>query len=54
METHNFPDMVKVQRFYLTYMGEVRLWYESLRPLVMDWQGLQDQVRQQCSKIGNT
>ena len=39
METHNCPDMVKVQRFCLTLTGKVRLWYESLRPIVIDWQG---------------
>ena len=54
METHNFPEVVKVQRFCLTLTGEVRLWYESLRPIVVNWQGLQDQFRQQYSKIGNT
>ena len=31
METQNFPQVVKVQRFWLTLTGEVRLWYESLR-----------------------
>ena len=54
MKTHNFPEEVKVQRFCLTLIGEVRLWYESLRPIVIDWQGLQDSFRQQYSKIGNT
>ena len=54
METHNFPENVKVQRFCLTLTGEVGLWYESLRPIVIDWQGLQDQLRQEYSKIGNT
>ena len=44
---HIFPKDVKVQRFCLTLTGEVRLWYESLRPEVIDWQGLQDQFRQQ-------
>ena len=53
METHNFPEEVKVQRFCLT-LTEVRLCYESLRPIVIDWQGLQDQFRHQYSKIGNT
>ena len=41
METHNFPDEAKVQRFCLTLTGEARLWYESLKPIVVDWQGLQ-------------
>ena len=54
METHNFPEAVKVQRFCLTLIGRVRLWYEPLRPIEVDWQGLQDQSRQQYSKIGNT
>ena len=35
-------------------LGEARLWYESLRPINVDWQGLQNQFRQQYSKIGNT
>ena len=54
METHNFPEVVKVQRFCLTLIGEVRLWYESLRPIAVDLQCLQHQFRQQYSKIGNT
>ena len=54
MEMHNFPGVVKVQRFCLNLTGEARLWYESLRPIVVNWQGLQDQFRQQYSKIGNT
>ena len=27
MDTHEFPDQVKVQRFCLTLVGEARLWY---------------------------
>ena len=57
METHNFPDETKVQRLQrlcLTLTEEARLWYESLKPIVVDWQGLQDQFRQQYSKFGNT
>ena len=42
METHNFPDDTKVKRFCLTLIGEARLWYESLRPIEMDWNALQD------------
>ena len=38
METHNFPQETKVQRFCLTLNGEARLWYESLRPIEIDWQ----------------
>ena len=54
MDTRQFQEGVKVQRFCLTLVGEDRLWYESLRPINMDWQGLQNQFRQQYSKIGNT
>ena len=54
MEIHNFPDVAKVQRFCLTLTGEGRQWYESLKPIVVDWQGLRDQFRQQYSKLGNT
>ena len=44
----------KVQRFCLKLLGEVRLWYQSLEPTNVDWQGLQNLFRQQYSKIGNT
>ena len=54
MDTHNFQDQVKVQRFCLTLVGEARLWYELLRPINADWEGLQHMFRQQYSKIGNT
>ena len=30
----------------------MRLWYESLRPIAVAWQNVQDQFRQQYSKIG--
>ena len=53
METHAFPEAVKVQRFCLTLVGEARLWYESLRSMVVGLNGLQDQFRQQYSKTGN-
>ena len=36
MDTHAFPEGVKVQQFCLTLVGEVRLWYESLRPINLD------------------
>ena len=49
MDTYAFPEGVKVQRFCLTLVGEARLWYESLRPTALDWNGLQDQFRQQYS-----
>ena len=54
METHNFPEVARVQRVYLTLTGEARLWYESLRPIVVDWTGLQECFRQQYLKFGNT
>ena len=54
MNTHDFPDGVKVQRFCLKLMGEGRLWYASLEPIVMTWQELQNQFRRQYSKLGNT
>ena len=46
--------MSKSKVFLLTLVGEARFWYESLRPIVLDWDGLQTQFRQQFSKIGNT
>ena len=54
MDTHQFQEGVKVLGFILTLVGEARSWYESLRPINIDWQGLQNQFRQQYSKIGNT
>ena len=54
MNAHNFPRDVRGQRFCLTLVGEARLWYESLRPITNDWQALQEQFRQQYSKIENT
>ena len=54
METHNFPKEAKVQRFCLTLTGEARLWYESLRPIEIDWPTLEEHFRQQYSKCGNT
>ena len=50
MNTHQFLECIKVQRFCLTVVGEARLWYESLRPINVDWQGLQNQFIQQYSK----
>ena len=46
MDTHEFPDQVKVQRFCLTLIGEARLWYESLRSINTDWTSLQNLFRQ--------
>ena len=54
METHNLPEEAKVQRFCLTLTSEARLWYETLRPIEVDWTGLQECFRQQYSKFGNT
>ena len=50
MNTHQSQEGIKVQRFCLTLVGEARYWYESLRPFNIDWQGLQNQFRQQYSK----
>ena len=54
MNAHHFIKGVKVQRFYKTLLGEDRLWYQSLEPINVDWQGLQNLFWQQYSKIGNT
>ena len=54
MNAHHFIEGVKVQRFCLTLLGEARVWYQSLEPINIDWQGLQNLFRQQYSKIGNT
>ena len=40
MDTHAFHEGVKVQRFCLTLVGGTRLWYEPLRPIALDWNGL--------------
>ena len=54
MDTREFPDQVKVQRFCLTLVREARLCYESLRLINANWDGLQNMFRLQYSKIGNT
>ena len=54
MKSHHFVEGVKVQRVCLTLLGESRLCYQSLEPLNVDWQGLQNLFRQQYSKIGAT
>ena len=54
MNAHNFLEGIKVDRFCLTLVGVARLWYESLQPINIDWQGLQNLFRKQYSKIGNT
>ena len=53
METHNFQQEAKVQRFCLTLTGDARLWYESLRPRNR-LANLARPFRQQYSKFGNT
>ena len=54
MNAHHFLEGITVDRLCLTLVGEARLWYESLQPLNVYWQGLQNSFRQQYSKIGNT
>ena len=54
MDTYNFPKDIKVRRFCLTLTGEARLWYESLKPIDMDWNALQTHFRQQYSKFGSS
>ena len=54
MNAHHFVDGVKVQRFYLTLLGEARLWFQSLEPINIDWPELQNLFRQRYSKVGNT
>ena len=40
-----FAEGVKVHRFSLPLVGEGRLWYESLRPIALEWNGLETQFR---------
>ena len=54
MDRHAFQEGVKTPHFCLTLVGEARLWYESLRPINVNCFGIQNQFRQQYSKIGNT
>ena len=55
MNAHHFVDHVKVQRFCLTLLGEVRLWFQSLQALDnVTWSELQNLFRQSYSKLGNT
>ena len=42
MTAHHFVEGVKVKRFCLTLLEEARLWYHSLEPTNVDWQGLQN------------
>ena len=46
MIAHHFVEGVKFQRFCLKLLGEARLWYHSLEPINVDWQGLQNLFRQ--------
>ena len=50
MNAHHFVEGVKVQRFCLTLLGKARLWYQSLEPINVDWEELQNLFRQQYSK----
>ena len=55
MDTYQFQEGVKVQRFCLTLAGEARLWYESLRHIKCRLaRPTENQFRQQYSKIGST
>ena len=54
MNAHHFVEGVKVQRFCLTLLGEVRLWYHLLESINVDWTELQNLFRQRYSKVGNT
>ena len=54
MDTHAFPEGVKVQHFCPTLVGEARLGYESLRPINVDWIWLQISLDSNTLKIGNT
>ena len=52
---YNFDEDIKVQRFFLTLLGEVRLWYQCLEPLgETTWAELQNLFRQRYLKLGNT
>ena len=53
INAHCFVDSVKVQRFCLTLLGEVRLWYHSSEPINVHWPKLQNLFRQRYSKVGN-
>ena len=45
MNSHNFINGIKVQRFCLTLLGEARLWYLSLEPINVHWPELQNLFR---------
>ena len=42
MESQDFPQDTKVRRFCLPLTGEARLLYETLRPIQIDWDALQE------------
>ena len=52
MNAHPFVNGVKVQRFCLTLLGKVGLWYHSLEATNVDWPELQNLFRQRYSKVG--
>ena len=54
MDTSAFQGSVKFQRFDVTLISMASLWYESLRPIALDWNGLQNHIWKQFSKIVNT
>ena len=55
MNAHHFNNDEKVQRFFLTLLGEATLWYQSLEPLGdTTWPQLQNLFRQRYSKLGTT
>ena len=51
MDTHAFQEG---PTFLSNMSKRSKIWYESLRPINIDWVGLQNQFRQQYSKIANT
>ena len=53
MDTHSLPKGIKAKTFCLSLVGEARLWYESSRPIVVDFNGLQAQFRQRYCRRGN-
>ena len=55
MNAHHFVDGIKVQRFCLTLLGEMRLWFQSLELLDnVTWPELQNLFRQRDSELVNT
>ena len=53
LETHVFPKGAKVHRFCLNLVVEARLWYDSLRPITVDWNGFKLKQAAIC-QAGNT